>query len=268
MPQQTFITPSGNIACAYRGDFTLYCYVLSSRTLAWVNRSGRGRDAGVKRGAAKPEYLMDVNGPLLEYGDSWQAPGGGVTCQSSETELRCANDFSTDTGFIASRDSVATFAESRSRTAASPNMTTFPGSYFRIDYPSAWRIEQAEEKVSYGYDTTIRDPTAPSTTYLRVDYTPNAKISSAWEGASPQRTAGSRRPGYREIAFEKTTLAGYDAVRWEFETLIGNTLVHKVDIFVLDGHGIGIAILTQAPASEYGSWEPTFKQMYSSFTLR
>jgi hypothetical protein len=186
--------------------------------------------------------------------------------------MRCENDYGSDTGFVASRDSVTTLGVQTSvvttPSSQSVTLTTFPGSYFTIDYPSGWRVESAERPVSYGVDTTVRDSASPAKTFLRVDYTLQAHVASALEGASGQRANGRSMAGYREIGFGRTTLAGFDAVRWEFEALESGTLIHKVDIFLLDARGTGIAILTQAPAQSYKRWKPVFDQMYGSFALR
>ena len=302
-----FVTPSRNIACGYRGDGQsvgeIWCYVRSSRTLAVVNESGAGRAAYVRSGVQQPSELASLDGPILDDGAKWTSPfGGTIKCVSQTARLTCVNvNGNYDTGFVASREQTRTLSGSGTQTRTSPEpatapaapnrdsqeptqppaapetgtprsdalpLTVFSGRYFAIDYPTGWRIENAETKVSYGFDTTIRDPDAPTTTYVRVDYTPNARIKNAREAAAPQHASGSTRPGYREIAFSDTTFAGYDAVQWEFEALVGDTLVHKVDIFLLDAHGTGIGVLTQAPASRWGSWEPTFTRMYSTFALR
>ena len=105
-----FVTPDGNIACAYRGDQQsvgeVWCYVRSSRTLAVVNESGAGRNAYVKRGVRQPADIARVRGPILSYGEQWKSPFYGIVrCVSRATGLTCINR---DTGFVASRDEVRT----------------------------------------------------------------------------------------------------------------------------------------------------------------
>jgi hypothetical protein len=43
--------------------------------------------------------------------------------------------------------------------------------------------------------------------------------------------------------------------------------VHKIDIFMIDAQHTGWAILTQAPATTYFNWLPTFHAMFDSFTV-
>jgi hypothetical protein len=154
-------------------------------------------------------------------------------------------------------------------TAPAPSgaLATYPGAYFSIDYPANWYVDAAEARVSYGFDTTIRDPSSP-TRYVRVDYTPNAGVSGVDEAANVQRTNHSRVAGYREIDYRPISIAGYRAIRWEFEEPQSGELVHKVDVFLVDSRGTGIAILTQAPSSSYESWRSTFERVYRSFRLR
>jgi hypothetical protein len=151
---------------------------------------------------------------------------------------------------------------------AVPGLTAFSGNRFSIDYPSAWQIDAAETKLSYGYDTTIRDPDAPDTTYLRVDYTPNVRVSDVWDAAVGQRNPTRKQGGYREIGFSRTTFHGYDAVRWTFELVSDGVRLRKIDTFFIDENGTGWGVLMQAPAADFAGWHGTFDAMYESFAVR
>jgi len=150
-----------------------------------------------------------------------------------------------------------------------PQLTTFTGSIFSIDYPNGW-ITDTNELQKPGYvDTTIRDPSDPEHTYLRVNYTPNVH-ASLYAAANGQHQ--NHPPGYRELGFDSTTLDGQPAIRWEFEGYQTGSdgravFVHKIDIFMIDSQHTGWAILTQAPASNYYSWLPTFQQTFNSFAV-
>jgi serine/threonine protein kinase len=149
-------------------------------------------------------------------------------------------------------------------------LTTFSGSIFSIDYPSAWVVDTSEQQMPGYVDTTIRDPSDFQHTYLRADYTSNTQ-GSLYHAANQQRQ--NQPPGYVEIAFASTTLDGQPAIKWEFEGLYQKpgdshpVLVHKVDIFMIDQQHTGWAILTQAPAATYDRWLPTFDSMLNSFTV-
>jgi hypothetical protein len=143
-------------------------------------------------------------------------------------------------------------------------LTTFTGTYFSIDYPSDWYVASREEQRPGFLDTTIRHPTAPST-LIRVDVSPGARLSDPAQGAIGQEQGHARLPGYRRLGWGRTTLAGYPAFRWEFVEPVDGLLVRKVDIFLSDGAGNGIAVLTQAPEATYAQWLPTFQEVYASF---
>jgi serine/threonine-protein kinase len=145
-------------------------------------------------------------------------------------------------------------------------LTPVNASRFTVDYPSGWYIDDLEQQHPGYVDTTVRDSAAPSTTYLRVDYTPNV-TTSLEQAALQQEQAHSKLSGYREIGFTHTTFAGYPAIRWEFVEPQQGVEEHKVDTFLIDGSHTGFAVLVQAPAAGYASWAPTFQEMYDSFAL-
>jgi hypothetical protein len=147
-------------------------------------------------------------------------------------------------------------------------MTTFTGSIFSIRYPNNWIIDTNELQKPGYVDTTIRSPSDPDHTYLRVDYTPNVH-SSLYAAANGQRKF--QPPGYRELGFDNTTFDGHPAIRWEFEGYQKGSdgksvFVHKIDMFMIDSSHTFWAILTQAPASKYYSLLPVFKSIFASFT--
>jgi hypothetical protein len=151
--------------------------------------------------------------------------------------------------------------------ASAQQLTTFTGSIFSIGYPSNWPIDTNELKKPGYYDTTIRSPSDPEHTYLRIDYSLNVK-ASLYDAANQQRQ--SQPPGYRELGFDNTTLSGHPAIRWEFEGYQKGSdgrsvFVHKIDIFMIDSSHAGWAILTQAPSTKYYSWLPTFNSVFQSF---
>jgi hypothetical protein len=113
----SFVTPSNNIACAYRpgnravlgqrpGKIT--CYVRSSRTLASALDIGAG-GVSVRREADAPENLQSLNGPVLPYGFTWRASrisedGVFLKCIARSDTLRC--EAGRGSGFLASRSGV------------------------------------------------------------------------------------------------------------------------------------------------------------------
>lgn len=110
---EDFVTPSNNIACAYRpGPYNqtyqrddagkLWCYVRSSRTLLSMWDVG-ATQVVVRRGVSPPEGLRSLNGPVLEYGSAWRTQYW-IRCVSRATSLQCTGG--RGAGFVASRDGV------------------------------------------------------------------------------------------------------------------------------------------------------------------
>jgi hypothetical protein len=86
--------------------------------------------------------------------------------------------------------------------------------------------------------------------------------------AQPVVRALERQPGYELLAYQPTTLAGNDAVYWEFLVREDGRLLHKVDIFFIDAMRKGYGVLTQAPADQWGSWSRTFESIRESLQPR
>jgi hypothetical protein len=101
-----FVTPSGNVACAYQGRASgeMWCYVRSNRTLAIVFLNGA--TAQIRRGLPSPGDLRDVRGPILLNGANWQA--AGARCIVSHSNSVTCNDMlqGSHSAFIASSNNV------------------------------------------------------------------------------------------------------------------------------------------------------------------
>jgi hypothetical protein len=96
-----FVTPSSNVACVYHSDiydpsFTLaqpkgarilQCYVRSTHTYVSMADVG-ATTVPIKRGVAPPKRLRQLEGPVLTYGSTWQAPYW-IRCVSRPTMFRC-----------------------------------------------------------------------------------------------------------------------------------------------------------------------------------
>jgi serine protease Do len=139
----------------------------------------------------------------------------------------------------------------------------FEGRTFSIAYPTGWYIDTAEASKGSYYDTTIRSP-EDSSTFLRVDMSPHA-APGLEANAAPVVAALRRSPGYHEIAYDFTQLAGFDALYWEFQNTERGVQMHKIDVFLIDNAGRGFAILTQAPQAQFEGWADEFAAIRESF---
>ncbi len=73
--------------------------------------------------------------------------------------------------------------------------------------------------------------------------------------------------GYREIAHERITFGDFEALYWEFEVDESGRLLHKVDVIFINQYDEVVAILTQAPADEWGQWAASFEEIRNSLIL-
>jgi hypothetical protein len=148
-------------------------------------------------------------------------------------------------------------------TTGGGNAATYAGHDYTILYPAGWDIVADEAQKSGYTDTTIESPD-DLRVLLRIDVSPSPP-ASVLASAMPVVRALRRQTGYQELGLERKTLNGYDAVRWEFIVPEGGVLLHKVDVFLINSHGEGVAILTQAPESIYSSLTDAFEAMRSSY---
>lgn len=142
----------------------------------------------------------------------------------------------------------------------------FVGEHFSIRYPSGWRIETAELSKGPYLDTTIRSPDSPST-YLRVDVTPERGTDPAVHAAEVEAYLKVQE-GYSRRSLERTKHGRLPAVRWEFDVVEAGLGLRKVDVFLTDADGDRIAVLTQAPASEFARHARLFDLLRTSLVPR
>jgi hypothetical protein len=155
-----------------------------------------------------------------------------------------------------------------SYTAPVPAQSTssFTGRVFTIEYPAGWQIKSDEKSESWGTDTTIVSPT-DSNTYLRVDVSPNTNASSPRAAAQPVISQLEKDPGYQQLDQSTETFNGTQALHWEFRVEQSGVSVHKEDVFFTAPNGDGVAVLTQAPDSEYEALRGPFAKLRRSLSL-
>jgi hypothetical protein len=184
--------------------------------------------------------------PLLQaWADSPQpAPVTGCTTTSSSA--------ATTTSTATTASSTATTA---SGTAPANTVPTYYGNAFSIEYPIGWGVQAAEQPTSYGTDTLIAPPGQSSTIHIRIDVSPNPPTTDLRALAQPEIDALARQPGYSLIDLSDTSVDGYPALHWEFDVDQDGVLLQKEDDFFIDSAtGEGVAILTEAPASQYSAY--------------
>jgi hypothetical protein len=163
----------------------------------------------------------------------------------------------------APRQEAAQVKAVRHRRSALPR---FVGEYFSIRYPRGWRVETAEAPRGAYLDTTIRHPRDPST-YVRVDVTPERGTDPAGHAKEVEGYL-LREETYRRIGLAPTRVGGLDALRWDFAVVESGVRLRKVDVFLTDDARNRIAVLTQAPASSFGTYAPLFERLRASLVPR
>ncbi len=187
--------------------------------------------------------------PLPQVWEASPQPTPAATCTPTTT---------TPTTTTAATTSAAT--TSAATTTPSTAVPSYNGTAFSVEYPPGWVIESAEQPHSYGTDTTIASPSAPSTTLVRIDVSANAPHISLRALAQTEITALSREPGYSLIALTGGSVDGFPALRWEFVVDENGILLQKEDDFFVDSssNDDAVAILTEAPASDYSAYASAF----------
>lgn len=146
-----------------------------------------------------------------------------------------------------------------SATAVVP-LEPFHGRLYSAEVPVGWTPEEIETHPSTYYESHWRNPEDENTSVL-IDSQIHAADSDAVEDAEGVREDTALSSGYRELAFEETTLQGLQAVRWVFE-VEGD---RRVDYFVINC-GVGFGILGSSSPSTFGRWAPTFHAVANSVT--
>ncbi len=126
-------------------------------------------------------------------------------------------------------------------------------------------VTAAEANKGSYYDTTIEGPSG-SGFLIRIDESVPAAASTVDGAAAPVIATLRREPGNQEISLGHINFQGWDAIRWEFEVPEHGLLLHKVDLFFIDGNGNGWGLLTQAPASVYSQVATPYDELRASFT--
>ncbi len=147
-----------------------------------------------------------------------------------------------------------------SRPAAVAPLEPFHGRLYSAEVPVGWTPEAVETHPSTYYESHWRNPEDENTSVL-IDSQIHTANSDAVEDAEGVREETAQSSGYRELAFEETTLQGQQAVRWVFE-VEGD---RRVDYFVINC-GIGFGVLGSSSPSNFGHWAPTFHAVANSVT--
>ncbi len=151
--------------------------------------------------------------------------------------------------------------------ATSAGTETYNGQAFSIQYPAGWSVKSAETQQSWGTDTTIVSPSDPNV-LLRVDVSPNTTVTDPLTAAQPVINQLQQEPRYQQLDLTSGTFDGFPAEHWGFRVDESGVLLRKEDEFFIDsGNGDGVAVLTQAPAADYGAYSSQFAALRQSLSM-
>ena len=144
---------------------------------------------------------------------------------------------------------------------------TYSGQSFSISYPKGWQIQSAEQEKGGYFDTTFVSGADPNM-LLRVDYTPN-DATDPMQAAQTVVNAVQRQPGYQQLDLSRGTFNGFPAAHWEFTVPEGGITLHKEDEFFTDtANNASVAVLTQAPQSQYSGLANQLARLRRSLTMK
>jgi eukaryotic-like serine/threonine-protein kinase len=127
-----------------------------------------------------------------------------------------------------------------------------------IAYPPGWQPQNRDS-----HDIDFVDPSGGR--YLRVAWTttPGPDPAARWREYS--RSFGSRYPNYRTIGISPNfRFKGWKASAWEYTYSAGGSLLHAVDLALVNGT-YGFALNFQTHDSDWASSQSIFKAFKQSF---
>jgi len=130
-----------------------------------------------------------------------------------------------------------------------------------IILPAGWaNLEQDERGLSYA---VIRD----NRIRTRVEVTPDVGTDDPAVLANRARRIARRREGYHEIRFDRETMNGEDAVRFDYVIRDEGTKLRTESVFFIDAYGRGIGLFEQVPANRYDAWSDVFQRLRNSLSI-
>jgi hypothetical protein len=202
-----------------------------------------------------------ASGPQKAHAKARSQDGGG-----KREPAATASASSTVGGTTADPETGSSFAEPAEReTLPAPAaevapLEPFRGRLYAAEVPSEWDAETIESHPSTYYESQWRDLEDDNTSVL-IDSQIHYATTTPIEDAESVRGETSQGSGYREVAFEETTLQGLPAARWVFEIEEDR----RVDYFLISC-GVGFGILGSTSPANFGHWAPTFHAVANSVT--
>jgi hypothetical protein len=139
------------------------------------------------------------------------------------------------------------------QTSTVPTLVPFSSSDLTANVPAKWTPRSSARGSLTRNEWT--DPADPASSVL-VDAVGASAVAAR---ASRNHDRGTSQPGYQEIAFAPTTLAGRDAYAWEYRL----PDKQRIDYFV-NACDTGYAIQGTAPPQRFAALKQTFQRVAES----
>ncbi len=131
------------------------------------------------------------------------------------------------------------------------------GPAYQVAVPAGWEVAQGEGRI-----VDHRDP--DSSTYLRVDWTPDPRPDpyANWEELSAD--LADRFDDYQELQLTETTFRGQPAALLEYTYTAGGAELRAYNLNILAGDR-AYALNLQSHAADWDEVEPMFASMVGGF---
>lgn len=190
-------------------------------------------------------------GTAFMVGSSSNDPSPGLAAATTTTTTTTTTSSSTTT---------STVDPPHRLPPRSVKLQDFSGDRYTAQVPAGWTPELINEKNGKRTTSQWRDPADDNTSVL-IDNQPVDPSLTAPEAAASVRAQTSQTPGYSEISYGETTVAGVPAIKWVFD--LKDEGDRRVDYFFTNC-GVGFAVLGSTSPERFARMEPTFSKVANS----
>ena len=215
-----------------------------------------GRTAAIVGGSVV--FAAGLIAAALVLSSGSDQPAGRTVVNNIEKVAEPSTAEATEAESEAEAEASAAASNEEPEPAETEGFTRFSQNLYSVEVPTGWVQESSDEPNSTYYESVWRNPAEENTSILVDAQTPSPGVPPI-VSAEEVRAQTSQSSGYRELAFESTTVAGSPAARWVFE-VSGD---RRVDYFV-NSCTVGLAILGSTYPSSFGAMAPTFHHAANS----
>jgi eukaryotic-like serine/threonine-protein kinase len=132
------------------------------------------------------------------------------------------------------------------------------GPAYQVAVPGDWQVQQGQGRI-----IDHRDP--DSSTYLRVDWTPDPRPDPVANWEELDRSLASRFDDYERIQLSEVTFRGQPAALLEYTYTAGGAQLRAYNLNILASDDRAYALNLQSQAEDWDEAEPMFASMVGGF---